>query len=145
MQDDSSQNANLNQLFNVMTANYRPPVGAHVPFMFMGLPPLTIEIVDVMKRDPQVKIGMAIKSAPLLKPKFEIKGRPDIVEFVAKMLRVIWTKAIPEVIQGMWFTRATMEVIYKRNQQSGQIWFDSVKPIYPGDARVLTRDGNFFV
>lgn len=148
MQADSASSStdqpNLRQLFEVLTANYRPPFGAHLPFLFMGLPPLTMQIVDMMRRDPQIKIGMAIKSAPLLKPKFELKGRPDIVEFVAKQLRVIWTKAVPQIISGMWFTQSAMEVTYKRDQQTGQVRFDDVNPIHPSDARILTKGGRFF-
>ena len=144
MDSNSEMRQQARDLFQVQSGNYRPPTGAHVPFSMMGMPPFTIRSVEMMRRDPQVKLAMAVKAAPIMKPKFEIKGRPDIVEYVAKMLRVIWTNAITEIISGFWYTRSAMENVWKEDQQTGQVRFDSVRPFCPSDATILTRNGDLY-
>ena len=130
------------EMFQVSTGMYRPPYYHQMPFLTMGLPPFTIQSVEFMRRDPAVRLGMAIKTAPQLKPKFEITGRPDIVQYVAKTLKLIWAHAMPSIIKGDWYSLMPAEQVWKKTGDA--ILFDRLKPIYPIDCRILTRGGEKF-
>lgn len=137
-----NQQPSPQQMFEIRTGNYRPPLYRMTPYLSMGLPPFTITAAEMMRRDPIVRLGMAIKIAPLLKPKFEITGRPDIVQFVGQQLKKIWVHAMPSILKGLIYGTSPAEQVWKI--QGDMVVFRRLEPIYPSDVRILTQRGELY-
>lgn len=125
----------------LMTPGYRPPPSYVTGMPWLpGLPRFTMDVVDAMRRDYQVKLAMAMKVVPVMKPLFAITGDPDVVDFVKSELRSIWTSSITDITEGMWYTRFGCEMVYKRADDD-VIRFARMAPYHPRDFRILTKDG----
>lgn len=117
---------------------YEPPVGHRPSFYDMGLPCFTAQHVGLMLRDPKVKLGVALKSAPLLKPKFTVKAtRPDVAAFVQETLEDFWSGAMPDVLSGLWYIRSGGELVYRK--VGDLVKFSKFVPVYPEDMTILVR------
>lgn len=137
----SNKQYHISDLFEVKTGRYRPPTRfSGYWWDKMMLPPFSIMSVELMRRDPQIKLCMAIRSAPFTKPKFTLAGDSQQTEFALKTLNTFWTNAVSKVALAMWYTRIGGEVIYKRGDD-GKPEFDRFKEIYPSDFNILTRSG----
>lgn len=125
----------------LMTPGYRPPPSYVTGLSWLpGLPPFTMAIVDAMRRDYQVKLAMAMKVVPVMKPLFAITGDPEVVDFVKSELRSIWTSSITDMTEAMWYTRFGCEMVYKK--ADGDFWrFARMMPYHPRDFKILTKDG----
>ncbi|MEM4360029.1 MAG: hypothetical protein QXT45_05835, partial [Candidatus Bilamarchaeaceae archaeon] len=65
---------NITDMLQVRTAAYRPPLAYRPNFSQVGLPPFTLWTVEWMRRDPQVRLGMSIKTSPLFRVKLTFQG-----------------------------------------------------------------------
>lgn len=127
-------------LFEVRTAHYRPPNRGLLPFYYPNRPPFTIATVESMRRDPQIKIGMRMIKAPLTKALFHIEAKDaNVREFVANTLKRIWDRAVDDILDGLFYTRTTCEVVYCREE--GRICFEGMRSVHPLDAKILVRGG----
>lgn len=131
----------ISELFQVKTADYRPPIDSRVFFIDQGLPPFTLRTAYAMLEDSQVKLGTAIRIAPLLLPRIRLTGDPQIVQFVRETLTDIWQRDIQDIISGLWYGVAGGELVYKQDQRTGQVRLKNFKPMYPGDLTLL-HNGN---
>ena len=127
-------------MMRVMTAGYRPPSIYKPTFLQYGLPPFTLATVEWMRRDPHVRLAMAIKLAPYSVVKLTIKGDRKVAEFMAKMIRRFWMKAIPKITRAFWYTRSGGEIVY--TQQQGQYEFWNYLDVYPADISILVKREN---
>lgn len=128
------------ELLEVKTAKYQPPPGHRGAMMDLGLPNFTLRQVEMMRRDSQVKLGMAIKTAPLMHVKFECTGRPDVVQFVCQQMKSIWDEAVTKISTALWYKIHASEPIYRKNQNTGLMEVAGLKDFYPGDVDFLEVD-----
>lgn len=135
----------ISDMFEVKTANYRPPPTSNFNIWTQaGLPIFTIYQIERMRHDSQIKLGMAIKTAPLLKPQIEIEGDPLVKKFVEETFKAFWVNAIPKVLSALWYTRSAGEIVYRRDEKDGLVKFHRYKQVYPSDATVLIQAGRKF-
>ena len=128
------------EILTVITPGYRPPQSFSSWLSWMpGLPPFSMQVVESMRRDYQVKLAMAMKVVPVMKPQFMLAGDPEVVEFIKTELRSIWTSCITDITEAMWYTRFGSEMVYKR-ADDGLIRFSRMLPYHPRDFNILTRN-----
>lgn len=130
----------VQEMLTVRTAGYRPPMQYRPSSLSRGLPPFTISVIEWMRRDSQIKLGMCIKAAPFHKVKLTIKGDPEVVKFMSENIRRFWTKAIPKVIRGFWYTICGGEIQHKINPVTGRQEFWNLYDVYPLDLRILHQN-----
>lgn len=137
MQQAAYEYAGVRDMNITRTAAYHPPTMYKPSFMQMGLPPFTLETVEWMRRDPQVRLGMSIKLAPFHVVKLTIKGDPNVAQFMGNMIRRFWMKAVPKILRAFWYTRSGGEIVYKLQNGRQEFWnyFD----VYPSDVSVLCK------
>lgn len=131
----------VQELFGIRTASYEPPVNARPTFQQTGLPLFSIRAVEMMRRDPQVKLGLSIKAAPYLKVKYKIEGDPKQVEFIRKTLSRVWNHLVPKAILAQMYQLSAGELVWRRNAKTGQIEFRTYQDVYPTDVRILHASG----
>jgi len=140
--DQATLDLAARELPMLMTPGYRPSTYGFGLGMSLqnGLPPFSMDIVDAMRRDYQVKLAMTMKVVPVMKPLFAITGDPEVVEFVKNELRSIWTSSITDMTEAMWYTRFACEMVYKK--ADGDVWrFARMMPYHPRDFNILTKNG----
>lgn len=129
------------ELLEVQSKGYRPPIRSLNNALLYDRPLFTIQSVEAMRLDPAVKLGMALKRAPVFHLKFtSTASDPAVKEFIDETVRTFWLRAIPKVISGMWYSRSGGEVVY--THRNGRIEFDALKQFYPSDFQILTREGS---
>jgi len=128
-------------MFQVRSAAYRPPMGYRPTFLQQGLPPFTLQTVEWMKRDCQIKLGMSIKTAPYQRTKCTLKGDPEVVEYMGNQIRRVWMRALPKIQYALWYTTCCGEIGYRINDQHGYPEFWSFTDFYPTDCSILSRRG----
>lgn len=141
MSDLDSLRAQATDMMQVRTANYRPPMYYRPSFNMLGLPPFTLMTVEWMKRDPQIKLGMSLKTAPFHKVRMTMKGDPEVVEFMGTQIKKFWQKAMPKIMRAFWYTMSAGEIIYKLNEQTHRYDFDNMIEFYPRDVHILHHNG----
>ncbi|MES2792489.1 MAG: hypothetical protein V4719_22935 [Planctomycetota bacterium] len=139
--DQATLDLAARELPMLMTPGYRPPPSYVTGLSWLpGLPPFNMATVDAMRRDYQVKLAMAMKVVPVMKPLFAITGDPEVVDFVKSELRSIWTSSITDMTEAMWYTRFGCEMVYKK--ADGDVWrFARMMPYHPRDFKILAKDG----
>lgn len=129
-------------LFEARTAHYRPANRGMTPYYYYTTRlPFTLSTVEVMRRDPQVKLGMRMLKAPLTKAKFVItsKSGKEVQDFAAEMFKRIWSRSIDDILDGIFYTRIGLENVYCKEE--GRICFEAMRSIHPMDMKILTRNG----
>ena len=129
---------NVQEMLQIRSAGYRPPMAYRPTFSQSGLPPFTLTTVEWMRRDPQVQLGMAIKAAPFHKVKLTIKGDPSVTQFMADQIRRFWQRAIPKILNGFWYTVSGGEISYKINELNGRYEFWQYTDVYPTDLAIIS-------
>jgi hypothetical protein len=105
---------------------------------FAGI--FSLGIVDAMRRDPQVGLGIKFKQAPLHTAEFEIKASSPIIEkYVEKGLHRFWQGSLTNALECMPYGFCCSEVMYK--DEDGAIHFDHLKPLHPRDTRPFLYRG----
>lgn len=132
-------NVTIQDMLQVRTAAYRPPLTYKPTFIQTGLPPFTLTTIEWMRRDPQVRLSMATKLAPFQVVKLTLKGDPATCQFMASMIRMFWTRAMPKITRAFWYTMSGGEMIYRYHDQRLDFW--NYNDVYPSDLNILSRDG----
>jgi gamma-glutamylcyclotransferase (GGCT)/AIG2-like uncharacterized protein YtfP len=130
----------IDELFVMKTASYRPSGwGTGLPILtLLGLPYFTVRRVEQMKYDPDIRLGMALKYAPMLTVKFGIEAREDVAALVQKEIATSWYYVVPRILESFWYSRAGGEAIFKLDENEDQVHLKSVRDVYPADISILT-------
>lgn len=142
MKVDMANKVTPEELLEIHTAGYRPPPGRRGSMMDLGLPNFTLRQVEMMMRDSQVKLGMAVKLAPLQHVKYECTGRPDIVQFVTDQMKGLWDNSINKIATATVYKVHGSEPVFRKNPQSGLMEILKLKDFYPGDVEFLEQGQN---
>lgn len=129
------------ELFEVRTAHYRPPNRQLSPHTYYTTrQPFTLGVVEAMRRDPQVKLGIRMLKAPLTKAKLNIISESkEVRDFVMQTFKRVWARSISDVLDGLFYTRFAGEIVYCKDD--GRVCFEDMRPIHPMDAKILTSKG----
>ena len=125
------------------TSGYRPTVIMHPYWLDQSMPPFTIWVIERMRIDPQVKLCTSVRTAPLMRPIFEVSGDKEVTKFVSDTLRAFWTKAIRKVAKAMVYTLCGGEILYEWDEQKSQFRFRGLSSIYPTDLKIRSLNGRF--
>jgi hypothetical protein len=125
-----------------LTLGYRPAPIRRAMWNGMGMPPLTFAVIDMMRVDYQVALGLAIKQAPLQRIKFAVTGnRKDICHFVGNQIKKIWSISAQDIFDSMIYGSMFGETVYERNKLTGMLEFVKIRPLHPQDCRILQIHG----
>lgn len=122
------------------TAEYRPSYGI-LPMWGMGaFGMFSLAYVDEMRTDPQVRLCLAYKQAPLFTAEFEIEAEdPRVQQFVQETLERFWRKSLAYALESYAYGYMAGEYVYK--EEDGLVQFDCIRPVHPRDAKVWTHAG----
>ena len=121
------------------------------------LPPLGFDMVRSMLLDPAVRLGLAMRTAPLCgmeiaynggqgpdgKPKWVpgvLAKRPEVGEFVRRQLARIWSHGIDHVLTAQVWGWSAGEIMYRVTSR-GTVEVDYLLGRHATDTRALIDDG----
>ncbi|MEX2176186.1 MAG: hypothetical protein WD872_17625 [Pirellulaceae bacterium] len=117
------------------------------------LPLMTWRTIEQMKMEPTIRLGLAMRAAPLMNAEFAYKdlGAKDwtpgirassaiVAEFVLRQIKRIWASLDVLLIAQEWGW-AACEVTYHLTDY-GTVEIDRLLPRHPRDVRALVRDGD---
>lgn len=119
------------------TGNYRPSViGPRIGLDHRGV--FSVWDVEPMRRDPQIAFGLRILYAPLPSAKWKTEGDSEVIDFVDRTVRKIWSNHLAQLFKMVVYGWAGGEVLY--SEDGDDVAFDRIKDVHPFDMRPLRRD-----
>lgn len=107
------------------------------------LPPFSIETADLMRFDPQVRIGLGARNGLLMPARAEaVSSDERIASFVQSTWESIWRSTAHVLLRAKLYGFLPLEVKYRveRGEDSaGRIVFDRLQDHHPRDARILLQ------
>jgi hypothetical protein len=110
-----------------------PPQPSRVdpmPMDVAGLPPFNLHVADMMRYDPQVRIGLGARNGLLLSAEVEVSGEQSgMVRFVQAQWDRIWGSAGHQLLRAKLFGFQPFEVVYRladRGQFAGLVEFQQL-------------------
>jgi hypothetical protein len=103
-------------------------------------PGFSIDQIDQMMADEQVRIAMVMASAPMVEVEVEVSGDKRQAEFAKRELEKVWNAHAFQLISGLWWSRCYGEVVYE--VRDGMYRVKTILPISPMDAKVLQQKSN---
>lgn len=118
----------------------------HVPSIMPAwwnrrIPPLTYWYIEQMLFDPQVRLALAFRKAPLRKATIVIKAAdPEVRQYVVTTIQRMWRNGLRKILRGFEYGYAAAEVLWR--YEKGQICYYGLKDFHAIDARPLTWEGS---
>lgn len=131
------------------TADYRPfPV--HHFTQIRELPPFTFETIRWMLMDPTIRLGLAMRMAPLCQAEFAFQrgkewipgvqaDREDVAKFVHKQIKRLWKFELHKLLTSQVWGWAAAEVTYRLVDDRVEV--DGLLHRHAFDVRALRSDG----
>ncbi len=131
------------------TAGYRPfPV--HHFTQIRDLPPFTFETIRWMLMDPTIRLGLAMRMAPLCQAEFAFQqgdkwipgvraDREDVAKFVHKQIKRIWEFELHKILTAQVWGWSAAEVTYRLVDKRVEV--DGLLHRHAFDVRALRSDG----
>ncbi len=112
-----------------------------MPMDLAGLPPFNLHVADMMRYDPQVRIGLGARNGLLMAAEVEVTGeQPDMVRFVQAQWDRIWGTAGHQLLRAKLFGFQPFEVVYRladRGEFAGLVEFQQLLDRPAGSVRLL--------
>jgi hypothetical protein len=128
-----------------LTADHRPPSPAHFALRADELPPFDLNIAELMRFDPQVRIGLGARNGMLMQAEIDVVGdRAEECAFVRDQWLRIWNSSAAALLKAKLYGFVPCEVMYRRQRggtHDGAIVVDRLEPRHPRDARPLLHHG----
>ncbi len=128
-----------------VTADYRQAPAAGAALRVDELPPFNLHVADLMRFDPQVRIGLGARNGLLMQAEVEITGdQGEVVRWVQNQWDRIWASSAHQLLRTKLYGFVPFEVMYREAKGGpfdGAIEFDGLKDRHPRDARLLVRGG----
>jgi len=135
-----------------LTAGYQP-IDTRWYRRPRDLPPMTWLTIEQMPMEPTIRLGLAMRAAPLMNCEFAYKETgakewtpgikaqtPIVAEFVHRQLKRIWRDLDTLLIAQEWGW-AACEVVYHMTDY-GTVEINRLLARHPKDARALIREGD---
>lgn len=107
------------------------------------LPPFSIETAELMRSDPQIRIGLGARNGLLMPARAEaISTDERIANFVRATWENIWQATAHVLLRAKLYGFVPLEVKYRAERQgefAGAIVFDRLQDHHPRDARILMQ------
>ncbi|MFN0018835.1 MAG: hypothetical protein ACKVP0_11295 [Pirellulaceae bacterium] len=101
-----------------------------MPMEMNGLPPFNLHVADMMRYDPQVRIGIGARNGLLMSAEVDVTGeQPEMVRFVQAQWDRIWGTAAHQLLRAKLFGFQPFEVVYRladRGEFSGLVEFQQL-------------------
>src|SRR5688572_7727195 len=79
------------------------------------LPPFTLRVADLMRYDPQVRIGLGARNGLLMAAEVEVSGdEPGVVRWVQHQWDSLWHGAAHQLLRAKLYGFLPFEVVYRR-------------------------------
>jgi len=106
------------------------------------LPPFNLHIADLMRYDPQVRIGLGARNGLLMSAHVEVAGDdPRLTAWVQHQWDALWSQAAHQLLRAKLYGFLPFEVVYRRatgGQFRGLIEVERLIDYRPSDCRLLT-------
>ncbi|MGI8982485.1 MAG: phage portal protein family protein [Pirellulaceae bacterium] len=123
------------------TATPKPTRVDPMPMDLAGLPPFNLHVADMMRYDPQVRIGLGARNGLLMSAEVEVTGeQSDMVRFVQAQWDRIWGTAGHQLLRAKLFGFQPFEVVYRladRGKFAGLVEFQQLLDRPAGSVRLL--------
>jgi hypothetical protein len=107
------------------------------------LPPFTLHVADLMRYDPQVRIGLGARNGLLMAAEVEVTGAdPAVGAWVQHQWDSLWHGSAHQLLRAKLYGFLPLEVIYRRaagGQFAGLLEVDRLVDYHPRDARLLMQ------
>jgi hypothetical protein len=128
-----------------ITATYRQPPPASAAVRIDELPPFNLRVADLMRFDPQIRIGLGARNGLLMGAQVDVRGGdPTIASWVQTQWDRVWASSSHQLLRTKLYGFLPCEVMYREATAgpfAGAIEFDYLKDRHPRDARLLVNDG----
>src|SRR5205809_6757507 len=79
------------------------------------LPPFTLKVADLMRYDPQVRIGLGARNGLLMAAQVEVSGgEQHVVQWVQHQWDALWSAAAHQLLRAKLYGFLAFEVVYRR-------------------------------
>lgn len=128
-----------------ITADHRPPVQPAAAVRVDELPPFSLPTADLMRFDPQIRIGLGARNGILLQGEVEIAS-PDakVAAWLTRQWRRIWEQHGHQLIKAKLYGYLPLEVMYRDEPSAGGeglLEIDHLRDQHPRTARPLVWEG----
>src|SRR3954471_11683753 len=107
------------------------------------LPPFTLKTADLMRFDPQVRIGLGARNGLLMAAQVEVSGgEARVVQWAQHQWDALWHSAAHQLLRAKLFGFLPFEVVYrqaKSGEFSGLIEVERLIDYHPQAARLLVE------
>src|SRR6267142_1255691 len=107
------------------------------------LPPFTLKTADLMRFDPQVRIGLGARNGLLMAAQIEVSGgQARVREWVQHQWDALWHSAAHQLLRAKLYGFLPFEVVYRRaaaGDFSGLIEVERLIDYHPRDTRLLMQ------
>src|SRR5437773_8417456 len=107
------------------------------------LPPFTLKTADLMRFDPQVRIGLGARNGLLMAAQVDVTGsQPSVVRWVQHQWDALWHSAAHQLLRAKLYGFLPFEVVYRRahgGQFGGLVEVERLVDYHPRDARLLVQ------
>jgi hypothetical protein len=105
------------------------------------LPAFTLKVADLMRYDPQVRIGLGARNGLLMAAEVEVGGGGQrVVRWVQHQWDALWHSAAHQLLRAKFYGFLPFEVVYRRaagGEFAGLIEVERLVDHHPRDARLL--------
>lgn len=125
-----------------LTAENHPPGKASVAARVDELPPFSLPTVDLMRFDPQVRIGLGARNGILLQGQvtFETDNEP-LRTWLERQWRRLWSQHAHQLIKAKLYGYLPIEVMYEEGTDGRRIEVASLRDQHPRSVRLLSAEG----
>jgi len=138
------KNALLNK--RPVTASQQPPAPTSAALRVDELPPFDLRVADLMRFDPQVRIGIGARNGLLMAAEVEVRGgEPEAAAWVQSQWEHIWATSAHQLLRAKLYGFLPFEVMYRQTRGGPfheAIAFDHLKDCHPRDTRLLSKGGH---
>lgn len=128
-----------------LTASVRTSTAIGSTQRIDDVPPFHLAMVEQMRFDPQIRIGLGARNGLLMSAEVTVSGGPrDVRQWVQGQWERIWATSAPQLLRTKLYGYLPFEVMYRLcvgGRFDGAIEFDRLEERHPRLARLLVRDG----
>lgn len=107
------------------------------------LPPFSLKTADLMRYDPQVRIGLGARNGLLMAAQVDVTGSDErVVAWVQQQWNSLWHSTAHQLLRTKLYGFLPFEVVYRRVQSGafrGLIEVERLVDYHPAETRLLMR------
>ena len=128
-----------------ITGAYRHAATASASMRIDQLPAFSLNVAELMRFDPQVRIGLGARNGLLTAARVDVVAqRDDLRQWVQTQWDRIWASSAQQLLRAKLYGFVPFEVMYRQAVGGpfvGAVEFDHLRDRHPRDTRLLACDG----